>query len=261
MEIAELIPKKVLLPLLNIEVNETVINFWIVILIIFIFCLIFRFVLIKRFKEVPGPMQNVIELCVESIKNYTDGNLGSKAGGMAAFSFTVVVAIVCSSLLEFFGLRSPATDLNFPIVIALISFAIIITYGIKYKGPLGYLKSFGQPTMIVWPIRVLSELVIPVALSLRLFGNMFAALVLMELAHSLVRVIVIPIPTLLTGFYNLFDAAIQSYIFITLTQIFIHEAAEKTEGEIEKEQKKQLKKEHKKQLKEKKKSQRGKNAA
>ena len=252
-------PEKVQLPILNIQVNQTVIHFWIVMAIILIFCLIFRFILIKRFKEVPGPMQNVIELCVESIKSYTSGNLGSKAGGMAAFSFTIVVAIVCSSLLELFGMRSPATDLNFPIAMALMSFALIVGYGIRYRGPVGYIKSFGQPTVIIWPIRFLSELIIPVSLSFRLFGNMFAAFVVMELIYMAMRGFAILVPAVFSIYFVLFDAAIQAYIFITLTQIFVHEAIEKTEYEIEKEQKKLGKKQQRKQRREEKKS--GRNAA
>ncbi len=238
-------PEKVLIPFLNIEVSETLLTLWVTTLLIFVFCLFFRFVLIKRFKEVPGKFQNVLELCVETIRKYTQGNLGRKAAGMAAYSFTIIVTLVFSSLFELFGMRGPATDFNFALAIALMSFVLIVGYGIKYKGAYGYIKSFGQPKGFMWPFRFLSELVIPISLSCRLFGNLFAALVVMELIYAVMAQFAVVVPAVLSIYFNLFDVGIQTYIFVTLTQVFINEAVEESDAEKDKKRMKKEKKEQK----------------
>jgi F-type H+-transporting ATPase subunit a len=64
--------------------------------------------------------------------------------------------------------------------------------------------------------------VIPVSLSFRLFGNMFAGMVVMNLLYGVVY-LSFGIPAVLSIYFNLFHVGIQTYIFLVLTMSFMEE--------------------------------------
>ena len=156
----------------------------------------------------------------------SDGNLHGKCQGLYAYSFSLMTVLGVSFLMELLGFRIPATDFNFTFAIAVMSLCVIMYYGVKYNGAWGYVKSFGKPLGIMWPFRVLSELLIPVSLSCRMFGNLFASMVIMDIVYAAMSYFAVGIPAVLAIYFNLFDVAIQVYIFVTLTQIFTGEALE-----------------------------------
>ena len=72
----------------------------------------------------------------------------------------------------------------------------------KYKcnGIGGYFKGYLEPVSFILPITILERVMLPISLSLRLFGNMLAATFIIELVYeSLEKIawfaqLVIPIP-------------------------------------------------------------------
>ena len=211
---------------LGLTISQSQVTLFIVTLLLVAFGLVFRYYLFPKFTERPGKFQNVIELLVEAAGKMADSNLHGKCAGLYAYSFSMIVLMVTSYLMELLGMRIPATDFNFTFAVAVMSLVVIVYYGVKYKGGWGYIKSFGKPLGIMWPFRVLSELLIPVSLSCRMFGNLFAAMVVMDIVYEAMSYFAIGIPALLALYFNLFDVGIQVYIFVTLTQIFTGEAIE-----------------------------------
>ena len=59
-----------------------------------------------------------------------------------------------------------------------------------------------------------------------MFGNLFASMVIMDIVYAAMSYFAVGIPAVLAIYFNLFDVAIQVYIFVTLTQIFTGEALE-----------------------------------
>ncbi len=212
--------------LFGLKFSQSQKTLFIVTLLLTAFALVFRFVLFPKFTERPGKFQNVIELLVEAANKMSDGNLHGKCQGLYAYSFSLMLMLGVSFLMELLGFRIPATDFNFTFAIAVMSLCIIVYFGIKYNGAWGYVKSFGKPLGIMWPFRVLSELLIPVSLSCRMFGNLFASMVIMDIVYAAMGNFAFAIPSVLALYFNLFDVAIQVYIFVTLTQIFTAEAFE-----------------------------------
>ncbi|MGI6184509.1 MAG: FoF1 ATP synthase subunit A [Candidatus Fimadaptatus sp.] len=210
----------------GLRISQSQVTLMIVTVLLAAFALIFRYCLFPRFKERPGKFQNVIELMVEAADKMAGANLHGKCQGLYGYSFSLMAALGCSFLMELLGFRIPATDFNFTFAIAVMSLCVIVFYGIRYKGGWGYVKSFGKPLGIMWPFRVLSELLIPVSLSCRMFGNLFASMVIMDIVYSAMSYFAVGVPAVLAIYFNLFDVAIQVYIFVTLTQIFASEAVE-----------------------------------
>jgi len=220
-------PDKVRLPIFGgIDLSETVITAWIMMAAIIIAAVIVRIVVIRRFKTVPGGAQNVVEIMIDGVNKFSNSVLHDKGKTIAAYILTIAMFIFLSSLTELFGFRAPAADLNFTIGISSISFVLIYAYGFFYKGFLGRLKWFLKPKAFMLPINVVTQAVIPVSLSFRLFGNMFAGLIVMDLVYSAMHYFAVGIPALLSIYFNLFHVGIQTYIFVLLTLSFIREAVE-----------------------------------
>ena len=71
-------------------------------------------------------------------------------------------------------------------------------------------------------INIVEELSRPVTLAMRLFGNILAGEILMEILYALAPVLV----PLLWVVFSLVVGLIQAYIFTTLTSIYLKESVE-----------------------------------
>ena len=216
----EVMPNKI--SIFGIEISETIVLSWAVMAILIIAAVIIRVFVLRKFRPVPRGIQNVLEMFVNFAENFAKSSLGEHGASYASYVFTVAIMIVSTSLAELFGFRPPASDINFTIALAVISFVLINFYGIYHTGILGRIGWFFKPKAFMFPINVVTHMVIPVSLSFRLFGNMFAGMVVMDLLYSVIYLSV-GIPAVLAIYFNLFHVGIQTYIFLILTLSFMEE--------------------------------------
>ncbi len=126
-------------------------------------------------------------------------------------------------------LRPPSTDLNFALALGLVSFFFVQFWGFRTLGP-GYLSKFFNLKGImsfVGIIEFISEVMKPIALALRLFGNVFAGEVLIAVLIFLVPLIV-PMPIYA---FEIFVGFIQALVFALLTMAFLSIATTSHEHE------------------------------
>ena len=192
-----------------------------VVLALVALAVVFRLFIFPRFQERPKGLQNIIELAVSAARSYTVSVGTKELEGLGCYIFTLILYMLGCGLIELFGLRSPLTDLQQTAVLAVVSFVIINAYGFARKGPMGRLRHFFPP--YVAPIRIMTEFAIPVSMACRLFGNMVGGLIIMELLYLVFAPVV---PGILSLYFTLFHVGMQTYIFITLTLTFTHEAIE-----------------------------------
>ena len=74
------------------------------------------------------------------------------------------------------------------------------------------------------PINLISEIAVPISLSLRLFANVLSGTVMMALIYGLLGVIATAWPAALHVYFDLFSGAIQTYVFCMLTMTYIANA-------------------------------------
>ncbi len=208
--------------LFGLEISETIIATWVVMLILILFALVVRLFILRKFKTVPKGLQNVLEMIIGFFEKFAKSTLGKKGSLFAAYIFTVAVMIFCTSLVELFGFRAPTTDINFTIALSGMSFILINAFGIWTTGIIGRLRWFVKPKAFMLPINIVTHAVIPVSMSFRLFGNMFAGLVVMDLLYS-VTYLSFGLPAIISIYFNLFHVGIQTYIFLILTLSFMEE--------------------------------------
>lgn len=211
----------------GISFAETSVMMWAFIAIVLVLGLIFRFIVFPRFdKYNPKGFQNIMELVVEAMENFTKGVVGEYSGALAPYMFSLAVLMIFSAASELFGFRPPTSDLLVTLSMGLITFALINYYGIKKKGFGGRIKSLAKPTPVIFPMKILSDVAVPVSLACRLFGNMIGGMIVMDLLKSVLGGYAAGIPAVAGLYFNLFHPLIQTYIFIILSLTFINEAIE-----------------------------------
>jgi F-type H+-transporting ATPase subunit a len=195
---------------------------------------LFRYLVFPKFTEEPKGLQNVMEICVEAVENFCISATDKKAGkSLAPYMFTVAIYLILSAATELFGLRAPTSDLAVTFSLGLITFFLLNYHGFKKLGLGGRLKSMGgavpamRPIMI--PLKIVSDIAVPLSLACRLFGNMLGGMIVMELLKGALGGYAAGIPGVAGLYFNLFHPLIQAYIFITLSLTFIDEAMESPE--------------------------------
>jgi hypothetical protein len=106
----------------------------------------------------------------------------------------------------------------------------VIYHVFKKLGIGGRFKAMGGPMVamrpIMIPMKIVSDIAIPISLACRLFGNMLGGMIVMELLKGALGGYAAGIPGIAGLYFNLFHPLIQAYIFITLSLTFIDEAME-----------------------------------
>lgn len=222
--------------LFGLKLGETTIFTMIIVLIVTILCLIFRLFVFPKFKDSPKGFQNVIELCVETVEKFCIDATGKKAGkSLAPYMFAIGIYLIISASFELFGLRAPTSDLVVTFSMGLITFVLLNFFGFKKLGIGGRFKAMGGPMVamrpVMIPLKIISDIAIPISLACRLFGNMLGGMIVMELLKGALGGYAAGIPGIAGLYFNLFHPLIQAYIFITLSLTFIDEAMEGLEEE------------------------------
>lgn len=209
----------------EVWITETIFNTWIIMLILIVLAVMAR-IKLRDFKEVPTGLQNIIELVVETFHNFAKNTIGEKLIYIAPWFFMVFVFILSSSLLSIFGLRAPTADWATTFALALASFLLMLFMGFKHRKG-SYLKSFFSPHPIFFPLNLIGELAKPVSLSFRLFGNMLSGTIILTLYYGLTPIFVqFGIPALLHAFFDVVFGAIQTYIFVIISLMYVKGAAD-----------------------------------
>ena len=211
----------------GISLSQSNITMLVISAVIIILCVLFRFLVFPKFTENPRGIQNVVEIIVEATDNFTKGSLGGHSlGDLSAYMLTIALFMVGSALAELFGKRPPTADLVVTVSMGLCTFFLINYYGIRKKGLGGRIKTLASPSPVIMPMKMLSDVAVPVSLACRLFGNMLGGMIVMDLLKNSLGGYAVGVTSLAGLYFNLFHPLIQTYIFITLSLTFIYEAVE-----------------------------------
>ena len=180
----------------------------------------------KDLKRRPtGKKQVLVEYIYTTIQNVVNANMGEQYGDMIPFIGTLAVFIVTMNLLGLVGITPVTNNFSVTLALGLISFVVIQGYTMKKIGIGHYFLGYGQPMLMMLPINVIERVMLPVSLSLRLFGNILAASFLVELVYESLDKIAwiaqIGLPVPLHAYFDIFDGCIQMVIFVMLTMINI----------------------------------------
>lgn len=162
--------------------------------------------------------QNVLEIIVVTIKNQL-GEAGLvNPQKYIAFLGTLFLFLAMANLGTIIpGYEPPSASLSTTAALALCVFIAVPIFGILDQGLAGYLKSYLEPTFIMLPFNIISEVSRTMALAIRLFGNMMSGAMIIGILLTIAP-IVLPIVMTMLG---LLTGMVQAYIFTILASVYI----------------------------------------
>lgn len=205
----------VLFRFLGFPINSTIFSTWIVILTILLLS-VWATHGLKKGKPT-NKIQTILEEIVlwlrAEIKETANDNPMKYIGlGLGLFMFILISNLM--TIIPWF--RPPTASLTTTIAMATLVFLAVPYFSIKNAGVLGYLKKFIDPSPVMLPMNIFSEIFSIFALGLRLFGNMLSGVMFATILTSFLPFL-IPLSMQTLG---LLTGSIQAYIFALLAIVY-----------------------------------------
>jgi F-type H+-transporting ATPase subunit a len=169
-------------------------------------------------------VRNFFELITEFVLGLIENIAGDKGRKFVPIIGTTFLFILISNLMGLVPGLAPATDnVNTNAACAVVIFFSTYYFGVKEHG-LAYFKKFAGPVwwlaVLFIPIEIISHMIRPVSLTLRLYGNIYGDHAVLSIFSSLIPILV-PIPFLALG---ALVSIIQALVFALLSIVYIGEA-------------------------------------
>lgn len=214
------IAPKVLYSIGSFDITVTMFSTFLVTVVLILFAVVVRVVFIPRWNK-DLKHTSVFRMFVEWAVGLFDTNskdmTENYSEAVGAVYFGCSAFIMFGILIELFGLRSPLSDLNCNIILGLITFFAILIIGFMKKRT-------RRLTHYATVIPLVTDLVVPFSMALRLFGSVFSGYLIMDIVYQTALRNILPV--VLEPLFTLFHAVMQSYIFMFLSMNFINEAIE-----------------------------------
>jgi len=174
--------------------------------------------------------QNVLEIIVIAIEEQIEDVGLSQPQRYLGFLGTLVLFLAMGALCTIIpGYQPPTGSLSTTAALALCVFVAVPFFGIQERGLGNYLKSYAQPTIIMLPFNIISEISRTLALAVRLFGNMMSGAMIIAILLTITPFI-FPIVMMALG---LLTGMVQAYIFFILATVYIAAATRVRKPEAE----------------------------
>jgi F-type H+-transporting ATPase subunit a len=185
----------------------------------------------------PGKIQLFWETVTAEVERQVESTLGIRtAPFVVPFAITLFLFILIANWIAIIPtgnhpeyIPPPTADVNLTYALAVIVIGSMHFTGVRKKGVRGYYGHIFRKPYVLVPLNIVEEVMKPITLALRLFGNIFSGTIMVALIAALPAV-VLWAPTIL---WKLFDSAIgliQAFIFGLLTILYFASVKPAEEG-------------------------------
>lgn len=199
-----------------VKLNATIVFTWVVMLILVVGSMLITRKLTSE--HVRSRWQNLLEIVVLGImEQIKDVGLKKPAKyiGFLGTLFLFVAAAALGTVVP--GYEPPTGSLSTTAALALCVLIAVPMFGIEDRGLGGYLKTYTEPTFIMLPFNIISEVSRTLALAVRLFGNMMSGAMIIGILLTITPFLFPIVMTLL----GLLTGMVQAYIFTILAAVYI----------------------------------------
>ncbi len=184
----------------------------------------------RKMRMVPGKFQNIWEMIVEALYGLPTMVMGERGKKYAPFISTFFLYIVIMNLSGLIPtVKSGTASLSVTLGLGIFAFFMVQYYGFKTHG-IAYIKHFAGPvawlSFLIFPLEILSELIRPISLSMRLYGNIFGEEQVIQALSTSIPVVG-PYITVLMLPLQLLTCVLQAFVFSLLVTVYISMATEK----------------------------------
>jgi F-type H+-transporting ATPase subunit a len=205
-------------------VNATIVNTWIIMAVLAGGAAL----LTRRLKPnvPPDRWRTTLEVIVQTIESQIGEIAKGPTQHILYFSGTLFLFILVANLMTVIpGFHTPTASLSTTTALALAVLIAVPLFGISRKGIKSYLKSYAEPTLIMLPFNVISELSRGISLAIRLYGNIMSGAVIVAILLSIAPFF---FPVLM-DMLGLLTGVIQAYIFAILATVYIASATDSSD--------------------------------
>lgn len=200
-----------------VEVTSTVAYSLVVSVVLIIFAVVVRISLQKSHSAWPV----AAEFLVEHLEGIMRDMFECDPRPYTPLVVTLALFIGVANLLGLApGMVSPTADFSTTAALAVVVFLAVPFYGIRAKGLRGYLKHYLEPTPLLLPLEIITELSRTLALAVRLFGNVVSEELVIAVLLMIAGLLV-PVPIMLLA---VLTGVVQAYIFAVLTIVYLSAA-------------------------------------
>src|SRR5450432_3337350 len=165
-----------------------------------------------------APWPSLLEIVVTGIEKQIE-DVGLRhpekyIGFLGTLFLFVALASLCTIIP---GFEPPTGSLSTTAALALCVLVAVLFFGIEEQGLAGYLKSYVEPTVIMLPFNIISELSRTLALAVRLFGNMMSGTMILAILLTITPFL---FPIVMSAL-GLLTGMVQAYIFTILAAVYI----------------------------------------
>ena len=175
--------------------------------------------------------QDLLEMTVTGIEGQIQAVGLEQPRKYLGFLGTLFIFVAAASVCTLIpGYQPPTGSLSTTAALALCVLVAVPVFGIAEQGLGSYLESYAQPTLIMLPFNIISEVSRTLALAVRLFGNMMSGSMI---AAILLTITPFLFPIIMTSL-GLLTGLVQAYIFSILAAVYIAAATRTGSGTKEK---------------------------
>lgn len=203
--------------------NPHIIYSWVVMIILIALGIIGA----KSVTLVPSKIQNVLEIIISGIEEFTVDITGEEGRWLFPLLATVFIYIFACNIMGLLpGFFPPTANLNTTLSCALVVVLFTHVIGVKYHG-VKYIKHFLGPVWwmvpLIFPIEIIGHLARILSLTFRLFGNMMGHELVLGILFMLAGLFFAPLPIMVLG---IFVALVQAFVFYLLSVMYFTGALE-----------------------------------
>lgn len=145
----------------------------------------------------------------------------------------ILIYLAFANTASLIGLSTPLSNINIALTFSFIAFMIIQTFGLIVRTPAKRFKDLASPSILLFPINLIGELSTPLAMGLRLFGNLLSGAVITIIIFYILPlgVNLIPLAFVVHPIFNIGFGLIQAFVYFMLLTIFLSMALEAAEVE------------------------------
>ena len=199
-----------------VKLNATIVFTWGLMLLLVVGALLITRNLSIGLKR--ARWQNILEIIVTTIVSQIEEVGLGQPKKYLPFLGTLFLFVAAAALCTIIpGYQPPTGSLSTTAALALCVLVAVPLFGIEERGVGSYLKSYVQPTFVMLPFNIISEISRTLALAVRLFGNMMSGAMIIAILLTITPFL-FPIVMMALG---LLTGMVQAYIFFILATVYI----------------------------------------
>lgn len=220
----------------KLEIQQSILV-WLVLCVLFM--IFFYFAGKKIEKADPAKAPKGILYFSEEVYNLilfvVQGNLKETTLHYVPIFGTLMMMMLVSNLVGLTGFQNPTSNISFNATLALMFFFMIQYQAVRKAGLKSRLKELTEPIWFLTPLNIIGDLALPLSLTMRLFGNILAGVIISMLMYTVIKstapwgYLGLTLTPFIHAYLDVFSGIIQTYIFFTIGTYFLGQQVSRSE--------------------------------